>query len=54
MAELVEKRTDFPLGWTDASVVAIGERPNAPIVVTLDRRFAAVKPRHRKAFELLP
>jgi uncharacterized protein len=54
MAELVEKRAGFPLGWTDASVIALGERLNAAVVITLDRRFAAVKPRRRKAFELLP
>lgn len=55
MAELVEQYSDFPLGGTDASVVALAERLEAAIVVTLDRRhFAAVKPRHREAFELLP
>lgn len=55
MAELVERYKDFPLGGTDASVVALAERLHAPAVVTLDRRhFAAVRPRHRKAFELLP
>jgi predicted nucleic acid-binding protein len=55
MAELVEEYADFPLGGTDASVVALAERLDAPIVLTLDRRhFEAVKPRHRPAFELLP
>jgi predicted nucleic acid-binding protein len=55
MAELVEQYADFPLGGTDASVIALAERLDAPLVVTLDRRhFAAVKPRHREAFELLP
>jgi uncharacterized protein len=55
MAELVAQYEDFPLGGTDASVIALAERLQAPIVVTLDRRhFAAVKPRHREAFELLP
>jgi predicted nucleic acid-binding protein len=55
MAELVERYRDFPLGGTDASVVALAERLGAPAVVTLDRRhFAAVRPRHREAFELLP
>jgi uncharacterized protein len=55
MAELVEQYAGFPLGGTDASVVAIAERLEAAIVVTLDRRhFAAVRPRHREAFELLP
>jgi len=55
MAELVEQYADFPLGGADASVVALAERLDAPIVVTLDRRhFGAVTPRHRPAFELLP
>jgi uncharacterized protein len=55
MAELVAEYASFPLGGTDASVVALAERLGAPIVVTLDRRhFAAVRPQHRDAFELLP
>jgi predicted nucleic acid-binding protein len=55
MAELVERYADFPLGGTDASAIALAERLEAPIVVTLDRRhFAAVRPRHQAAFQLLP
>ena len=55
MAELVKQYEDLPLGGTDASVVALAERLDAPVIITLDRRhFAAVKPRHRDAFELLP
>jgi predicted nucleic acid-binding protein len=55
MAELVEEYADFPLGGTDASVVALAERLGASIVVTLDRRhFGAVVPHHVDAFELLP
>jgi uncharacterized protein len=55
IAELVETYADFPLGGTDASVIALAERIGAEIVVTLDRRrFAAVKPRHRTALRLLP
>jgi uncharacterized protein len=55
MAELVEKYADFPLGGTDASVIALAERLDAPAILTLDRRhFAAIVPRHRKAFDLLP
>ena len=55
MAELIEQYADFPLGGTDASVIALAERLDAPTIVTLDRRhFAAVVPRHRGAFELLP
>jgi predicted nucleic acid-binding protein len=55
MAELVETYADFPLGGTDASVVALAERLRAPIILTLDRRhFGAITPRHCEAFELLP
>lgn len=55
MAELVEQYADFPLGGTDASVIALAERLDAAVILTLDRRhFAAVKPRHRQAFELVP
>jgi predicted nucleic acid-binding protein len=55
MSELVERYADFPPGGTDASVIALAERFDAPIIVTLDRRhFTAIAPRHRKAFELLP
>jgi len=55
MAQLVETYADFPLGGTDASVIALAERTEAEIVITLDRRhFAAVQPSHRQAFQLLP
>lgn len=55
IAELVEQYADFPLGGADASVVALAERLDAPIVITLDHRhFGAVRPRHRSALELLP
>jgi uncharacterized protein len=55
IAELVERYADFPLGGTDASVIALAERLDAAVIVTLDRRhFAAVRPSHRETFELLP
>lgn len=55
IAQLVETYADFPLGGTDASLIALAERVGADIVITLDRRhFAAVKPIHRDAFQLLP
>jgi hypothetical protein len=55
MAELVETYADFPLGGTDASVIALAERIGAEIVITLDRRhFGTVRPRHREVLELLP
>jgi predicted nucleic acid-binding protein len=55
VAELVEQYAGFPLGGTDASVIALAERLDAPVLVTLDRRhLAAVEPRHREGFDLLP
>ncbi len=55
ISELVETYANLPLGGTDASVIALAERLDASVIVTLDRRhFAAVSPAHRDAFELLP
>ena len=55
MAELVEQYADFPLGGTDASVIAIAERLGVTKVATLDRRhFGPIQPRHTDAFTLLP
>ena len=55
IADLVAQYGDFPLGSADASVVALAERLDIETLVTLDdRHFRAVRPRHRKAFRLLP
>jgi predicted nucleic acid-binding protein len=55
MAELVEVCADFPLGTTDAAVVAVAERLGITEIATLDRRhFHAVRPRHAGSFDLLP
>jgi predicted nucleic acid-binding protein len=55
IADLVQRYRSFPLGGTDASVVTLAERLGATVLITLDHRhFAAIKPRHRAAFELLP
>ncbi|HEY5320832.1 MAG TPA: PIN domain-containing protein [Galbitalea sp.] len=55
IAELVEEYLDFPLGGTDASVVALAERLDTDVVITLDRRhFGAIRPRHCEALSLLP
>lgn len=55
MAELVEQYADFPLGGTDASIVALAERLGTDVVITLDRRhFGAIRPRHCEALRLLP
>jgi predicted nucleic acid-binding protein len=55
MADLVKQYADFPLGGADASVVALAERLGTDLVITLDRRhFAAIRPRHCAAFQILP
>jgi predicted nucleic acid-binding protein len=55
MAELVELYADWPLGGTDASLIAIAERLGVTKVATLDRRhFGPIQPSHTKGFTLLP
>jgi predicted nucleic acid-binding protein len=55
MAELVETYADFPLGTTDAAVIAVAERLHITEVATLDHRhFRAIRPRHVDALTLLP
>ncbi|WP_460833462.1 type II toxin-antitoxin system VapC family toxin [Nocardioides hungaricus] len=53
--ELVDTYRDFPLGTTDASVIAIAERLNVTDIATLDHRhFPNVRPRHTDYLTLLP
>jgi uncharacterized protein len=53
--ELMDRYSDLPLGFVDASVVAIAERLGEPKVATLDRRyFGAVRPRHVPALRIVP
>lgn len=55
MAELVEQYASLPLGTSDAAVIALAERLDVDEVATLDlRHFTVVRPRHIKAFTLLP
>lgn len=55
MADLVDQYDDLPLGTTDAAVVALAERLNVDEIATIDHRhFTVVRPRHVKAFTLLP
>lgn len=54
-AELVEQYADFPLGTTDATIVAVAERLEITTIATVDaRHFSAVRPRHVDAFTLVP
>ena len=55
IAELVKKYGDFPLGGTDASVVATAERLATDLIVTLDRRhFEAIRFKNGKPPRILP
>lgn len=55
MAELVRQYSGFPLGGTDASVIAVAERLGVVEVATVDRRhFSAVRPSHVDSFRLPP
>jgi predicted nucleic acid-binding protein len=55
IGELVERYADFPLGGTDASLVALSERYKTDLVLTLDRRhFEVLRPKHCKRFRILP
>ncbi len=55
VVELVQTYRDFPLGTTDASVIAIAERLNVTEIATLDHRhFPNVRPRHAEYLTLLP
>jgi uncharacterized protein len=55
IAALVDQYADFPLGGTDASVVALAERLGTDLIITLDHRhFGAIRPHHFPAFRLLP
>ena len=55
IAELVGRYSDLALGTVDASVIATAERLWATTVATLDRRhFSVVRPKHVRAFEIVP
>jgi predicted nucleic acid-binding protein len=55
IAELVQRYGDFPLGGTDASVIATAERLGTDIILTLDRRhFGAVRFKDGKTPKILP
>lgn len=53
--ELLNRYADAQIGFVDAAVVATAERLRISRILTTDRRdFSLVRPRHCKAFELLP
>jgi predicted nucleic acid-binding protein len=55
IADIMRSYSDFPLGFVDASVVAMAERLEVRVVLTTDRRhFGVVRPRHVRALTLAP
>jgi predicted nucleic acid-binding protein len=55
IADIMHAYRDLPLGFVDASVVAIAERLEARELLTTDRKhFGVVRPRHVRALSLLP
>jgi hypothetical protein len=53
--ELMSTYAEMRIGFVDAAVLAIVERFREPKLATLDHRhFAAMRPRHIPALELLP
>ena len=55
VSELTEKQADNDLGGVDPSLVAVAERLRLDTIATLDHRhFRAVRPKHVKAFKIVP
>jgi predicted nucleic acid-binding protein len=55
MADLVERYADFPLGGTDAAVIALAERLGTRRVVSLDRRhMCAVRLKDGQPLDVVP
>jgi len=53
--QVLAQYEDAALDFTDATIVAIAERLNVSIVLTLDRRdFSIVRPKHVDYFTVLP
>lgn len=53
--DILRRYESARLGLVDATVMAVAERLKISRVLTTDRRdFSIVRPRHCKAFELLP
>jgi predicted nucleic acid-binding protein len=54
-AEVMRQYADLRVGFVDASIIAIAERLGTRDLLTTDRKhFGVVRPRHARAFTLLP
>lgn len=55
IADVMRQYRDLPLGFVDASLVALAERLDARELLTTDRRhFHVVRPQHTRHFTLSP
>ena len=53
--EVMNQYPDVPLGFVDASLVALAERHQIQKILTFDRRhFSLIRPKNLAYFELLP
>ena len=54
-AALMQKYSDFPMDFADATLVAVAEHLKIKTVFTLDQRdFRLYHPKHTRHFQLLP
>jgi uncharacterized protein len=54
-ADLLIAYADLPLGFVDASIIAMAERLEIVMLLTTDRKhFGVVRPRHVEALKLAP
>lgn len=54
-ADVMRRYADLSLGFVDAALTAVAERLETRELLTTDRRhFGLVRPRHARAFVLLP
>ncbi|MEQ1691816.1 MAG: PIN domain-containing protein [Gemmatimonas sp.] len=54
-ADIMRQYHDLPLGFVDATVIAIAERLDAREILTTDRRhFHVVRPQHVRSLTLVP
>ena len=52
---IMQQYADLPLGFVDATIVAVAERLEAREILTTDRRhFGVVRPQHARGFVLSP
>ena len=52
---VLQKYADASIGFVDASIVAVAERLKIRTIATTDRRhFTLLRPKHCRAFELIP